>query len=390
MMTSYSMSTAKTNLFIIFASTMSTLFALLLVDFIFGRQLLRNIQTYIITNVTTDIEIQFDAGWYELKPNLASWAYWGVNKYIVYTDNNGFRRKSTYTEYKKGDVIFLGDSFTYGINGQWSDTFVGMYQNMTGRVTINAGVSSYSPTAYIYNYNKALSSKLLKPNHIVVVGLDISDVQDEAGVWIDGADHPRKRYKVEVAPNTEAVQANTGKYQITSHLPMTATIYRFVRSFFVRPIVENNSSPNVKVFDQPRSAFTWEDWDKLNQFPAYPDGAERGYAPLGVRGGLDKIETKLKELIALVLKEQSRVYVLIYPWPAQLYHKDKFDWSLYVRDMCRRIGCGGVIDVIPQFRTKVLVDKEWYRDYFIFGDVHFNKAGNKIVADELVKYFTKQ
>jgi hypothetical protein len=123
-----------------------------------------------------------DRGWYMLKPNLNATLGWGPETYPTRTDSHRFRVDDVAPRSDgAADVIFLGDSFTFGINGAWSTTFVGKFESASGSRVINAGVPSYSPTPYIFQYRRALAANLLKPRHTVVVGLDISDVLDEAG-----------------------------------------------------------------------------------------------------------------------------------------------------------------------------------------------------------------
>jgi hypothetical protein len=349
-----------------------------------------------------------DCGWYELKPNFSGFDQYGPLRFPVYTDANGFRKDASSVSHANYDVIFLGDSFTYGIIAAWEKTFVGIYSQMSKQRVINAGVTSYSPTPYLYQYKKALAASLLKAKHNVVVGIDMSDVQDEAGHWVDGTNHPQKRDE-EIAfrrQQKEKAEANAIALQkqlkdkrkmvsfyvakqmqfaewaekLTDKLPLTRTIYRYLRP---ERVPSNPFFYGDDIFERPRSAFTWADWKTLNEKPAYY--GERGYAPLGVRGGLEKVELKLKEIMELGRKHDASIYFLIYPWPAQLHYEDKFNWSGYVKEMCERLSCSGVIDTIPRFRDIATADKDWYRKYYVYGDIHFNEAGNKIVAEEILK-----
>jgi hypothetical protein len=95
------------------------------------------------------------------------------------------------------------------------------------------------------------------------------------------------------------------------------------------------------------------------------------------------VELKLKEIAEIAKKHNASVYFLIYPWPAQIYYEDKFSWSAYVQAICKRLLCSGVIDTIPIFRNLARDDKAWYRKYYIYGDEHFNEAGNRIIAEEI-------
>jgi hypothetical protein len=133
-------------------------------------------------------------GWYTLNANLdRAPAAWGTTRYLVSTDEYGFRINDMGSKRRRpAGFLFLGDSFTYGITARWSETFVGMFELESAVAAINGAVPSYSPTAYIYQYRRALALNALRPRHVVVVGLDISDVQDEAALWEQGTEHPRR------------------------------------------------------------------------------------------------------------------------------------------------------------------------------------------------------
>ena len=160
---------------------------------------------------------------------------------------------------------------TYGISGAWEDTFVGMYDRPTPKRVLDAGCFSYSPTVYLYQYKKALRESALKPGHVVVVALDISDIQDEAGIWIDGDEHPVKRKDV-----SSFLEILRDKVRLRSAM-------NWFREKFVDP-----RGPDL-VYNRSRSAFTWDDWQALDEDPP-----ERGYAPLGVSGGLPRAAQNLR------------------------------------------------------------------------------------------------
>lgn len=318
-------------------------------DFFFGnillgssRQLLPQEKPY----------LSKDHGWYELKPNFSGFDQFGPFLYVVETNVQGFRKRPNSSPPLVSDIIFLGDSFTYGVNGAWEDTYVGMFEKDTSLEVINAGVGSYSPSAYLYQYRKALTAGMLKNGHSVVVALDISDVQDEAGIWVDGELHPRKREEelVEGRATKHFPRWSDLKNLVNDNLPLTTITLKYVRT-----LLANQVTP---VHSLPRSAFTHANWDDLNSKNAYSPALE-GYAPLGVAGGLTKIEEKLKRIVVEGHSYNAKVYILIYPWPAQLTHNDKFSWSEYVANMCQNISCSGVIDTIPIFRAIALKQADW-------------------------------
>jgi hypothetical protein len=327
--------------------------------------------------------VDLNGGWYELKKNFTGQDEYGSLRFSVSTDKNGFRKSGIETDHVKSDVIFLGDSFTYGINGPWEETFVGMYEKLSGVKVLNAGVASYSPTPYLYQYKKALDRKLLNKQHIVVIGLDISDVQDEATRWTwddEMGNHPRLRnWTPQKYSITQKFRMN-----LSSALPMTSNIYRFVRYNVIKPLLGSPSPETTQAerelntINLPRSAFTWQSWNMLNR-------TGNGYAPLGVNGGLESITERVMQINELVDDEQSKIFLLIYPWPAQLFHKDIFDWSEWTQHLCEKLTCDGVIDTIPKFRKQAIENDKWFSEFYVPGDVHFNERGNKVVAESLLK-----
>ncbi|MGE0866639.1 MAG: hypothetical protein AB7P34_22280 [Vicinamibacterales bacterium] len=320
--------------------------------------------------------LQGAEGWYELKRGFRGRDYWGNRIYPVHTDEFGFRAAEGRAA-KPGPaaVIVLGDSFTYGLNGPWDETFVGMLDLALPVRIANAGVPSYSPTPYLHRYRQALADGALQSPHTVVVALDISDVHDEAGVWIDG-DPPKNLRAVNADRGLVVTQqkaaAATSRGQLRDRLRLTGAIYRALRYSLL-------AIPNPAVFDQMKSSFTWQDWETLDATPA----ALTGFSPLGVRGGLDRIAGKLAELTALAHANRSTLFVLLYPWPAQLRHPDKFSWSDFVAQACERAACDGVIDTIPIFRERAHNDARWYNALYVKGDVHFNTEGNRLIFEAL-------
>jgi hypothetical protein len=340
--------------------------------------------------------VQKEDGWYELQPHFAGHDQFGPLIFAVETDGYGFRRKPGSPSSTSYDVIFLGDSFTYGISGPWEETFVGMFASGSSKNVLNGGVASYSPTAYLYQYQKALAAKLLPRGHTVIVAVDISDVQDEAGMWTDGETHPRKVRATSVPPApishtlTNATPARVTRpaaapvptltmvdmrAAVIEALPNTWAVYRFIRYDLLRW-----NRPELTTM--PRSAFTYRAWADLDSKPAQP--LQQGYGPLGVAGGLSRVTGKLHEIMDTAKAFDARVYLLIYPWPAQVAYADRFSWSAFVSDVCRRGWCAGVIDTIPAFRSIAARDKAWLNIYYISGDTHFSVRGNRVVADAVL------
>lgn len=370
------MNMVKTSIWVNFITVSLSIFVsallFLIADFAFSRSILPEQQDMVLPPEQKPY-LEGDHGWYELKRDFVGSDSWGKKVYPVKTDHFGFRVNDRHDAVTAGDadVIFLGDSYTYGINGSWSETFVGMLEGKLERHVVNAGVSSYSPTVYLYQYQKALDAGILSQGHSVVVALDISDIQDEATRWESGSPHP-----ILLSPPVKPGDSKPGfGEKIKSRLMFTQRIAQYLRHH------TGSDAPDTTIYDMPRSAFTWKSWDQLNQ-EIYPGG----YAPLGVSGGIQRTTSQLTELDKLVKQKKAKLYFLIYPWPAQIKHgMAQMDWERYVNDLCKKLACAGVINTFPVFRQIAERDSLWYKEYFIEGDVHFSTLGNSVVFGEIAK-----
>ena len=90
-----------------------------------------------------------------------------------------------------------------------------------------------------------------------------------------------------------------------------------------------------------RSAFTFKQWSDL----------EPSYAPLGVKGGLSKVKKYINQSAITAYNNGHRFFILSYPWPAQLYKTNVFNWVDFLKSSCVAPYCAGVIGATPEFNT---------------------------------------
>ena len=57
----------------------------------------------------------------------------------------------------------------------------------------------------------------------------------------------------------------------------------------------------------------------------------------------------------------------------------------FVDDLCNISNCNGVINTFDNFKNYSNKNINWYHDLYIEGDIHFNKNGNEIIAEEISK-----
>src|SRR5262249_4212935 len=93
-------------------------------------------------------------------------------------------------------------------------------------------------------------------------------------------------------------------------------------------------------FHSPRAG--WTHRSDLDAIP-WPEG----YAPAGVRGGIQKALQKMDRLYALVQRRRIPLSVAVYPWPIKLMYETAKSrqvtlWETWCRGKCRRF-----IDLVP-------------------------------------------
>jgi hypothetical protein len=215
-----------------------------------------------------------------------------------------------------------------------------------------------------------------------IVFVDISDAQDEAAFFRDVNDAGA----VTIA---DQKVSKTGWYSdlrlnITNHFLLTNDVFEFFERNLVRlGWYHLDEGHGGNEFDLERSAWTYR---KVSDTEPY----EIGYGPLGLEGGINKERQKMDQLRELLAKRNIPISVVVYPWPAQLAH-DTVDsrqvrvWREWCEGKCKRF-----VTLFPAF----FAVKEqcppsqpgcWYLSHFIFGDTHYNSAGDAIVADVVSK-----
>jgi len=314
-----------------------------------------------------------------LQPYCSCTRAWGRERYALNVNSQGFRdeqvRQVPLTD-PRPRILMLGDSFTESM-GPWKTSFVGQIAARFPQYEVlNGGVGGYSPSNYLNTARIALHSGLDFDEAIVF--LDISDVQDEAGLVSDidssGA--------VALARNQYHYQTWYSRLRrfVSKYLVLTNYVWEFVERILVGSgYYHLDHGFNGNIFDLERSGWTYRKVAEERPF-------ELGFAPLGVEAGIAKEKRKMDLLWQELGKRNIPISVVVYPWPAQLIY-DKVDsrqveiWRDWCQDKCKRF-----ITIFPEF----FAEKEqcprlqpgcWYLKNWLFGDIHLNAHGNAIVAD---------
>jgi len=321
--------------------------------------------------------------YFALKPDCSSVRAWGGDTYQFATNSLGFRDekiRDVPPSVAEPRILMLGDSFTESMVA-WKDSYVGRIAAKFPQYEfLNGGVGGYSPSNYLNTARIVLSEGLDFDEAIVFI--DISDAQDEAALFRDA-----DRSGSVTLPERHYFYRNWySKFRlgISENFLLTNYIFEFFEQNLVRFgyfHLDRGNSGNE--FDLERSAWTYRQVSNSDPF-------ETGFAPLGLEGGIAKEKAKMTLLWQELAKRNIPISVVVYPWPAQILH-DTVDsrqvqiWREWCEGKCKRF-----ITVFPAFfaakdQCPRLQPGCWYMKYYIVGDIHYNAAGNAVVAEVVSK-----
>ena len=344
-----------------------TLVLFLAIDFVAGNLL---IKVYADTNTETDFRISHDVFHHTLAPNFQGYGIWGGEPYKVCTNSLGFKSPCDPIDEDKSeyDIVIIGDSVTEAIGMEYEDSFVGLVAKELPHLAIaNMAVSSYSPSIYFSKLKHYIDRGLKVEQAIVYV--DISDIQDEAvnyqlsedGSVIDGI---TMRYGP-VAGSLKAILKN--------NFPLSYFGIKLARDF----IFLKRMGVSYLSYEFDRSAWTY-------------NNRSVGYGERGVESSIEKSVDVMNQLFEYLHARNIKLSIGVYPWPAQLLHDTEHSrqakiWSKFCETRCIHFinSFPTLFSLARQTSTSEVIEK-----FFIDGDVHFNRQGNIVLANDLMKYLS--
>ena len=315
---------------------------------------------------------------FAFQPNCSCIRPWLGNSYEFNTNSLGFRDervRNVPATSARPRVLILGDSAPEGMTA-WQDSFIGRVAAKFPQYEfLNSSVEGYSPSNYLNTARKLIDDGIDFDEAIVFI--DLSDAQDEAAFFHDvdssGAVATAKQKL------TKGNWYSSLRRNINDHLLLSNDVLEFFERNLIRlGWYHLDLGHGGNEFDLERSAWTYR---KVSDADPY----ETGYAPLGLEGGIAREKAKMDLLWQELAKRNIPISVVVYPWPAQLAH-DSADsrqvriWREWCDGKCRRF-----ITLFPAFfAVKEQCPRTqpgcWYLSHFIFGDTHYNSAGDAIVA----------
>jgi hypothetical protein len=295
---------------------------------------------------------------------------WGPRRAPYRTNSLGFRDREVRDVPLRSDrprILFIGDSFTEGVGVTYEDSFVGLVDAALaarGVEALNAGVISYCPIIYFRKVKHLLEDVGLGFDALVVY-IDIGDIQDEVTYKLDAAGNVRSR-PVRRVQELGADQQHGGR-----------GFYRLPR---LKKFLDRNSLLWSRAYVALERLFPMEG-NRAGLWTVHDDAFE-AYG----REGLELARENMDRLRDLLRTRGIPLTVAVYPWPDQVTHQDLHSkQAVFWREWAAANGAG-FIDYFPRFIGKAPA-REVLDRYFIRGDVHWNEAGHRVIAEGFLEHY---
>ena len=360
------MKVKKTIFYILTTFLFLSLF--LVLDYILSNTLLANQNCY-----------EIEKYYYQLKKNCKAKhkfkkSFPSVN---IYTDKYGLRVSKNFTDRNpnKKNIFIFGDSFSFGEGLEYEETFVGLIEKKLNNYNVyNFGVSSYSPSVYIYKLKQKIKNKIF-PEKILLF-LDLTDVHDESARW--NYDLEKNLIKLN---NQEVFDRNKQNIDFTSKNFKIAKEISSILNFNLRILRSkisnsfNKKNKAIRVKQSIQGQFTYKKLENLDK---------EFWKDVNFEKGLNNIRRNINLVGDISKKYNSEFYLIIYPWAETLeFGENEFSWSGFGYDLCIKANCK-LINTIPSFIEYKKNSKNWVNELYFVNDEHFNSKGAKELAKVVI------
>jgi len=293
-----------------------------------------------------------------------------VIPYKVFTDQNGYRYSGKKYSSNKKNLVFLGDSLTYGMGVKYENSFIGELEKKMRNYNIyNLGVPGYGMQKYYFKLNEFLEKKSVEK---IIVTLDLTEVAD-AGRWIF---IPNSKSPVLQGREINKEISNWKKIK-NSNFKGTRIIAFHLRNFLrYLKIRFKTSRSNLKdtALKSDTANFTYTE---LTDHPEYRN-------KLFFLNSLEIINKYFNKISNLAKKNNSELYIMVYPWPETLIHgQNKFNWENFSKELCLKNKCQKSISLFDDFKMIKKNNDNWKDLIYIKDDIHMKKFGNNIIANKI-------
>ena len=330
---------------------------------------------------------------HDLRPMASFYDHWGYEKYKIHTNDLGFKDNSQRkVTFKKRNILFIGDSFTEGVGLIYKDTYVGILESKLKNKykdieILNAGVQSYSTSIYLSKIYYLLNTKKLPITDIVIM-VSTGDIFDDTFKYLDVdqnyiLDHVDHKNKV-IINLINFYKANTLIYQFITRITPPKVIPEIIKSFFDKKKNESNydikEKELMKISNEDISKMHFLDHQDYNYF--FSDDEFKKWGKKGINKSIENLRK-----IAKITKEKKIKLNILYLFEPTLILKKPNDQTInYLLTSFKSLENENLkFFVISDFYDEYENKYESYKNLFFINDIHLNKKGNKLVADEILR-----
>ncbi len=330
---------------------------------------------------------------YTFKKQAQFTSQYDENIYEIFTNDLGFRDDSTQPlDRNKEYSILIGDSFIEGVGLDYKDTIVGILnKNLANNKFkfLNAGVASYSSYIYLRKIENIIKSNSDLKIKKVIVFLDKSDVSDDErylnkpaffkntkGKFInqrkedflgDLKELSFWRFYTKQTISGKIIKLGTDRIEnFLSNIKKRSFISKKLnKSFFevteleIKAIKSINNKPHIRNW---YLGATWEERTKSN-----------------IKFSVEN----LNELNNFLKKKNIELLVVLYPWSFEIDNEEiRKKYLEFIIPLLNenKINSLSVYEGFLKGNIYESIGKN-----YLYNDIHFNKNGNRIIVNELLK-----
>jgi hypothetical protein len=317
---------------------------------------------------------------HDFLPNQNVETKWGDREYRFFTNSLGFRDgavRNIPLASKEKRILLMGDSFIEGMGVPYEKSVAGILDESLktdATEVLNAAAVSYSPKLYFLK-----TRNLIEQRHLVFeelyVFIDISDPHDEiiykywepksggalaTGLRALNAFSERHSF---FYGNFAARRRSNRERAISNAFPAEGSADA---RFWVQDLKEylRRAEPEKDRFLWPNKPSALQEWG---------------------REGLSLCEHYMTEIQKLCVQHRISLTIAVYPSPYQLTSDNLNSIPVtFWRTFAEKHQIG-FLNLFPAFIGNEPPEIV-YTKYFIKGDVHWNEAGNRLVAETVLKH----
>ena len=315
---------------------------------------------------------------HDLRPNARWIENWGYQNAEIFTNNLGFKDKKIQdVNFRKHNILFIGDSFTEGVGVEYQNTFVGKIDEKIISVSndhkvLNAGVVSYSPTVILSKLNYLINIKNYPITKVFVV-LCNGDIHDDLYRY-NGIDekfvvshNDFLNIKILVDINN-FIKSNTITYQFIKRITPLSNLFESLKTD--KPDFENYDLKKVLSI--------------LNNKPDQKHAIDKKEFDKWGNLGLEKSKDYIQQINKLLNKKNIDFTLVYLEEPIFMLNSVNSD---FYKNFWDNIALTNNFDFIfvSDFHKNEKDKFKIYKDLFFIGDNHFNDKGNEIIAKEIIR-----